>query len=177
MPIDQDDVLTILRLLEASAFDTLDLRSGDLHLVVRKSAGTETAAAGSAQAPGDPGAAAGPARSAADVPPSAAAPSDAALRPAVHTGTAEADDGNSPAGCVAVRAPLLGTFYRRPSPDAPEFVAVGAEVAETDTVCLVEVMKTYTAVSAGVRGRIARVCAEDAQMVEFGQVLFLVQPH
>lgn len=79
-------------------------------------------------------------------------------------------------GLVAVRSPILGIFYRAPKPGAPPFVEVGATVGAEDTVCLIEVMKLFNTVAAGVAGRIARVCAENGAMVEFGQVLFLIEP-
>lgn len=76
---------------------------------------------------------------------------------------------------VAVPAPVMGTFYRRPAPDAPPFVAVGSEVEPDTTVAIVEVMKLVMPVTADVAGRIARVCAEDGAMVEEGEPLFLVE--
>ncbi len=79
-------------------------------------------------------------------------------------------------GLVAVRSPILGIFYRAPKPGAPPFVEVGSQVGAGDTVCLIEVMKLFNTVAAGVAGRIARVCAENGSMVEYNQVLFLVEP-
>jgi len=79
-------------------------------------------------------------------------------------------------GFVPVKSPLLGIFYRAPKPGAPPFVEVGSYVNENDTVCLIEVMKLFNTVKAGARGRIVEVCAEDNQMVEYDQVLFLINP-
>lgn len=79
-------------------------------------------------------------------------------------------------GLVAVRSPILGIFYRAPKPGAPPFVEVGSEVGAEDTVCLIEVMKLFNTVAAGVAGKIARVCAENGKMVEYNQVLFLIEP-
>jgi acetyl-CoA carboxylase biotin carboxyl carrier protein len=79
-------------------------------------------------------------------------------------------------GLVPIKAPLLGIFYRAPKPGAPPFVEVGDPVTEEDTVCLVEVMKLFNTVKSGVRGRIAKICAENSQMVEYNQILFLVDP-
>jgi acetyl-CoA carboxylase biotin carboxyl carrier protein len=70
----------------------------------------------------------------------------------------------------------MGMFYPQPEPGSPPFVAVGTEVKEDTTVCLIEVMKTFNAVTAGVKGVITEICAESAQMVEYGQVLFRVRP-
>ena len=78
-------------------------------------------------------------------------------------------------GLKPILAPMLGTFYRAPKPDAPPFVEEGRFVTEEDVVCIIEVMKLFNTVKAGVRGRIAKVCAENAQMVEYKQVLFLIE--
>jgi acetyl-CoA carboxylase biotin carboxyl carrier protein len=79
-------------------------------------------------------------------------------------------------GLVAVRSPILGIFYRAPKPGAPPFVEVGSQVGAEDTVCLIEVMKLFNTVAAGVAGKIARVCAENGKMVEYNEVLFLIEP-
>jgi acetyl-CoA carboxylase biotin carboxyl carrier protein len=79
-------------------------------------------------------------------------------------------------GWSPIRAPILGTFYRRPSPEEPPFVDTGAFVSENDTVCLLEVMKVFNTVKAGVRGYIEKICVESGELVEFGQILFWVRP-
>jgi len=79
-------------------------------------------------------------------------------------------------GLISINSPLLGIFYRAPKPGAPPFVEVGTYVTEDDTVCLVEVMKLFNTVKAGVKGRIAKICAENNQMVEYNQTLFLIEP-
>ena len=76
---------------------------------------------------------------------------------------------------VPIKAPLLGTVYRRPSPEASPYVEKGSFVKEDDTVCLIEVMKVFTAVKAGVRGRITEILIEANEMVEYGQPLFMVK--
>ena len=81
-----------------------------------------------------------------------------------------------PEGWVAVTAPSVGVFYRRPSPDQPPFVQVGSEVAANDPVCLIEVMKMFTGVVAPCKGRIAEILIEDASMVEYGQPLMYIEP-
>ncbi|WUH98331.1 acetyl-CoA carboxylase [Spirillospora sp. NBC_00431] len=79
-------------------------------------------------------------------------------------------------GLVAVAAPMLGTFYRRPSPDAEPFVQVGAEVSADTTVGIIEVMKLMNPVSAGVAGRVAEICAQDGDLVEHEQPLLRIDP-
>ena len=78
-------------------------------------------------------------------------------------------------GFIPIKAPMLGTFYRAPKPDAPPFVEVGQFITSDDVVCIIEVMKLFNMVRAGVRGRIAKICAENTQLVEYKQVLFLVE--
>jgi acetyl-CoA carboxylase biotin carboxyl carrier protein len=70
----------------------------------------------------------------------------------------------------------MGMFYAQPEPGAPPFVAIGTEVKKDTTVCLIEVMKTFNAMTAGVNGVITEICAENAQLVEYGQVLFRARP-
>lgn len=71
----------------------------------------------------------------------------------------------------AVTAPIAGVFYRAPSPDAPPFVEVGQQVCADDVIGIVEVMKLMTTVRAGVAGTVVDVCADNAELVEFEQVL------
>ncbi len=75
-----------------------------------------------------------------------------------------------------ITATTMGRYYSRPDPNSPPFVQVGGRIGAEDTVCLIEVMKLFNAITAGVEGTVMRVCVEDAAVVEFGQVLFYVQP-
>jgi acetyl-CoA carboxylase biotin carboxyl carrier protein len=84
--------------------------------------------------------------------------------------------GAASAGTIEIKAQIMGMFYAQPEPGAPPFVALGAEVKADTTVCLIEVMKTFNAMTAGVKGVITEICAENAQLVEYGQVLFRVRP-
>jgi acetyl-CoA carboxylase biotin carboxyl carrier protein len=81
-----------------------------------------------------------------------------------------------PEGMVVVRAPNLGTFYRAPKPGASPYVSIGQKVEPDTEMCLIEVMKLFTSVRAGVTGMVREICVEDAQLVEFDQPLFLVEP-
>lgn len=77
---------------------------------------------------------------------------------------------------LAVNAPNLGTFYRAPKPGSAPFVEIGQMVEPGDEVCLLEVMKLFTSVTAGVAGKIVKMCVADAEMVEHGQPLFYIEP-
>jgi oxaloacetate decarboxylase (Na+ extruding) subunit alpha len=76
----------------------------------------------------------------------------------------------------AVTSPMVGTFYRAPAPDADPYVEVGATVDVGQTVCIVEAMKLMNEIESDVKGRIVQILVENAQPVEFGQKLFLVDP-
>jgi acetyl-CoA carboxylase biotin carboxyl carrier protein len=86
------------------------------------------------------------------------------------------DSVESTAHLLTVEAPMVGTFYRAPKPDAPPFVAEGDEVKEGQVICIVEAMKLMNEIESKVAGRIAKVVVENGQPVEFGQPLFLVEP-
>jgi acetyl-CoA carboxylase biotin carboxyl carrier protein len=73
-------------------------------------------------------------------------------------------------------SPMVGTFYSGATPDAPPFVSAGDIVDEDTVVCLIEAMKVFNEIKAGLAGRITKVCAKNEDAVEFGQVLFLVEP-
>jgi len=77
---------------------------------------------------------------------------------------------------VEITSPIIGTFYRKPSPDKPTFVEVGDTVNPDSVVCMVEAMKLFNEIEAEVSGKIVKVLIEDGTPVEFGQPLFLVDP-
>jgi acetyl-CoA carboxylase biotin carboxyl carrier protein len=83
---------------------------------------------------------------------------------------------SAPEGCIAVKAPNLGTFYRAPKPGAASYVELGQSVTADTEICLIEVMKLFTSVRAGMAGIIREICVEDAEMVEYGQTLFFIEP-
>ncbi len=90
------------------------------------------------------------------------------------------DSGNSspaPAiNTVTIKSPMIGTFYRKASPDKPDFAEVGDEVAPGKVVCIIEAMKLFNEIESEVKGRILKVLVEDASPVEYDQPLFLVEP-
>ncbi|BDS09338.1 acetyl-CoA carboxylase biotin carboxyl carrier protein [Aureispira anguillae] len=105
--------------------------------------------------------------------PVAATPAvDNAAAPAVTTEAPKEEANNY----IEIKSPMVGTFYRSPSPEKGAFVKVGDSIGNDDTVCLIEAMKLFNEVKAEVEGRIVKVMVEDASPVEYGQVLFLVEP-
>jgi acetyl-CoA carboxylase biotin carboxyl carrier protein len=77
---------------------------------------------------------------------------------------------------VVIRAPMLGTFYRAASPGDKPFVEVGQKVDANDTVCVIEVMKLFNSIPAGVVGTVTKILAENAKLVEFNQALLVITP-
>jgi acetyl-CoA carboxylase biotin carboxyl carrier protein len=97
-------------------------------------------------------------------PSAAAAPAGGAPSPAATTGNQ-----------LAITSPMVGTFYRAPAPDADPYVEVGDEVTVGQTVCIVEAMKLMNEIESEVKGRVVKILVENAQPVEYGQKLFLVE--
>lgn len=77
---------------------------------------------------------------------------------------------------ITVKSPIIGTFYRKPSPDKPNFVEVGSSISEGDALCVIEAMKLFNEIESEVSGKIVKVLVDDASPVEFDQPLFLVDP-
>lgn len=77
---------------------------------------------------------------------------------------------------ITIKSPMIGTFYRSPSPDKPVFVNVGDEVTSGKVVCIVEAMKLFNEIESEVSGKIVKILVDDAQPVEYDQPLFLVEP-
>jgi acetyl-CoA carboxylase biotin carboxyl carrier protein len=77
---------------------------------------------------------------------------------------------------VKVVSPMVGTFYRAPAPDADPYVEVGDRIDAGQTVCIIEAMKLMNEIESEVRGRVAKIAVENGQPVEYGQVLFLIDP-
>ena len=160
--ISPTDIQTLIGLFDESSWDELHLEMGDLELFIAKDP--------SATVPGGEQAAAPPVAAA-----SMGAPMGNAVA-AVPAPAAEAPAAAVPDGLVALRAPNLGTFFRAPKPGAPPYVELGQEVEVDTEVCLIEVMKLFTPVRAGMKGIVRQVCVEDAELVEFDQPLFYIEP-
>ena len=77
---------------------------------------------------------------------------------------------------ITIKSPIIGTFYRKPSPDKPVFVEVGQTIAEGDVLCVIEAMKLFNEIESEVSGKIVKLLVDDSSPVEFDQPLFLVDP-
>ena len=77
---------------------------------------------------------------------------------------------------ITIKSPIIGTFYRKPSPDKPMFVEVGSSIAKGDVLCVIEAMKLFNEIESEVSGKIVKILVDDMSPVEYDQPLFLVDP-
>ena len=147
-------VRELAKILNDTDLTEIEMKKGDLKIRVSKGGGQFV------QAVGAPAAAAAPAPALASQP--AAAPA------------AKMDKADSAAHPGAIKSPMVGTAYIRPSPDADPFVKAGDKVKEGDTIVLVEAMKTFNPITAPKSGKIEELLVDDGQPVEFGEVLFII---
>lgn len=158
MELTHEDVQRIVKIVdEAEHLGELELVYGDLRLHLRRQGTGERVMPASSGRPV-----------------SATTPSTAAQGGAAAA--ARRAPSPVPDGMVAIRAPMLGTFYRASAPGEPPFVEVGQQVEADQTICLIEVMKLFNSIQAGVAGRIAEIRTENASLVEFGEVLIVIEP-
>ena len=94
-----------------------------------------------------------------------------AAAPAQEAATSEDDS-----KYITIKSPIIGTFYRKPSPDKPAFVEVGSDIKQGDVLCVIEAMKLFNDIESEVSGKIVKVLVDDSSPVEFDQPLFLVDP-
>jgi acetyl-CoA carboxylase biotin carboxyl carrier protein len=151
----------IVRLMAANDLNTVDVRDGDKRVILKRGpAAPAITYAAPMHAP--------------MAQPPASQPQAAA---SASSGLAAGPTADDAAGLVPIKAEMVGTFYSAPKPGEKPFVNVGSQVDEETEVCLIEAMKNYFAVKAGVSGSIARILVTDGQTVQFDQPLFLVRPN
>ncbi len=157
--IDIEFVESLIRMLDESSLDNLEIRRGGTRIRLSKSAGGNAVAAAS---PSNNAAAdAGPAM------PAAPAADESAPSPLAEPASAN---------LVEIISPMVGTFYRAPSPEAAPYIEVGSTVAAGDVLCVIEAMKLMNELECETSGRIVEICVDNAEPVDFGQVLFRVDP-
>ncbi|MGB0980798.1 MAG: acetyl-CoA carboxylase biotin carboxyl carrier protein [Winogradskyella sp.] len=96
--------------------------------------------------------------------------------PVAETTAAAPDAAKEDSKYITVKSPIIGTFYRKPSPDKPVFVEVGTNIKDGDVLCVIEAMKLFNEIESEVTGKIVKVLVDDSSPVEFDQPLFLVDP-
>ncbi|OJW16352.1 MAG: acetyl-CoA carboxylase, biotin carboxyl carrier protein [Planctomycetales bacterium 71-10] len=155
-PLDVKKVHYLVKLMKSYDLSEVEVTDGPYRVHLRR--GPEALAAAGAPAAYPPAYAPAP---------QPAAPAPAAPAPA-----------EAPAGpkTIVIESPMVGTFYSSGSPDAPPFVSVGTAIQPTSTLCIIEAMKVFTDIPAGVSGTIAEILVKNGQTVEFGQPMFRVVP-
>lgn len=162
------EVQELIKLIAKSEIAEFKMKEGDFQLSIR----TVHPAQGQPTVVAAPAPAVMPIAASAAAPATVVAPAPAAPAEAAASATEDAANGNY----LAVRAPMVGTFYRSPSPEKGPFVKVGDTVEVGSPVCIIEAMKLFNEIESEVKGRIVKVMVEDAHPVEYDQVLFLVDP-
>lgn len=157
--MDLKELRKIVELMNEHDLTYFDMSQDGLHLKLKKGQDIESLKALMAAMPTVASAPAAPVAPVAQAAAPAAAPSEAA----------PAHDGE------AIPSPMVGTFYRKPSPDAPAFVNVGDTVSEGQTLCIIEAMKVMNEITAEKSGTITAIVAEDGTPVQFGDTLFHIK--
>jgi acetyl-CoA carboxylase biotin carboxyl carrier protein len=148
-----DEIAEILKIIDSSSCDELIVETGDMKLVVRRNAAPNYVAPAAERAV-------------------SAAPATVAPQP-VRAGEPAP---KKTSGQMEVTAPMVGTFYRSPSPDAPPFVEIGTLVHPGQPLCIIEVMKLFTTINSEFAGRVTQIGAEVGDLVEYGRTLFVIEP-
>jgi acetyl-CoA carboxylase biotin carboxyl carrier protein len=158
--IDLEFVEKLIRALDESSLDNLELERGGTRIRLSKS----PSPCGSVNEAGR----------------GSATPSetvDAPLPPPESLGSGVVDGAEAPMGnYIEVTSPMVGTFYRSPGPDTAPYADVGARIGQGTVLCIIEAMKLMNELESDVEGTVVKIMVEDAQPVEFGQVLFLIDP-
>lgn len=153
--MDVRKIKTLMELFEGSNIVEMEITEGEDKVRLVKGTGAVVAA---------------PVQQAITIPPVINTPSPAP----VPTAPAPAPESSTPTG-TEVTSPMVGTFYRAPSPGADPFVEVGQDVKKGDTLCIIEAMKLLNEIEAETSGKIKAILVENGQPVEFGQALFIIE--
>ncbi|MCL7764143.1 acetyl-CoA carboxylase biotin carboxyl carrier protein [Polaribacter sp. Z014] len=157
--MDIKEIQNLIKFVAKSGASEVKLEMEDVKITIRTGSGkTETTILQAAPMAGMP-------QVAAPIAAQPVATSEAAVQ-------AESEDSKY----ITVKSPIIGTFYRRPSPDKSNFVEVGTDISIGDTVCVIEAMKLFNEIESEVSGKIVKVLVDDSSPVEFDQPLFLVDP-
>lgn len=156
MTLSYKDVAEIVKIIDSSNCDEVSLDIEGAKILIRRKGAVDPAPA-----------------NAADITPSTTgvAPTPTAAAPIA----AQAAPPAQPSDASHVCAPMVGTFYGRPSPDEPEFVSVGMQVDIGTPLCIIEVMKLFTTIESTKAGTIKAILADDGQLVDYGQALFVIE--
>lgn len=155
--MDLKEIQQLIKFVSVNGVDEVAIERKDFKLHIKKNAVQVVSAA--------PVAAAAPA-------PVAAAPAATAAAPAAPAASSASDDSKY----IAIKSPMVGTFYRSSNPESPSFINVGDDVKPGKVVCIVEAMKLFNEIESEISGKIVKVLVDNASPVEYDQPLFLVDP-
>lgn len=156
--MDLKEIQQLIKFVSVNGVDEVAIERKDFKLHIKKNAVQVVAAA--------------PVAAAAAPAPVSAAPAPAAAAPAAPAASAASDDSKY----IAIKSPMVGTFYRSSNPESPSFVNVGDDVKAGKVVCIVEAMKLFNEIESEISGKIVKVLVDNASPVEYDQPLFLVDP-
>ena len=159
--MDIKEIQQLIKLVSNSSVDEVRIERAEFKLAIKKNkAATEYVTASPIAA----------------APVAAAQATVAAPAPSTEKPAAPADEAEDTSNYIEVRSPMIGTFYRKPSPDKPMFCNVGDSISAGDVVCVIEAMKLFNEIESEVSGTIVKILVDDSTPVEYDQPLFLVDP-
>ncbi|HEY0023908.1 MAG TPA: acetyl-CoA carboxylase biotin carboxyl carrier protein [Longimicrobium sp.] len=162
--IDLDFLRGLIDAVDASGIDSMEISRGGTRIRINKTPPPAPVAAAALPAP--------VAHAAPAAPTAAPAPAAAPSAPAAGAAAPAAPASN----LVDIKSPMVGTFYRSPAPEAPSYVEVGTRVGKGQTLCILEAMKLMNELPADTAGTIREILVENGEPVEYGQVLFRLDP-
>ena len=169
------EIQELVKLLNKSNLAEFKMEDGDFKLSIRTALYAETKSTQVISAPIPLAApATGSPAPASTVP--IAAPAPAATPAEKPAGTAPKAEPSAGQGYLEIKSPMVGTFYRSANPEKPSYVEIGQKVKKGDVVCIIEAMKLFNEIESEVSGTIVKAMIDNAQPVEYDQVLFLVEP-
>ncbi|WP_282134951.1 acetyl-CoA carboxylase biotin carboxyl carrier protein [Seonamhaeicola maritimus] len=161
--MDIKEIQNLIRFVAKSGASEVKLEMDDVKITIKTGSDTETTIVQQLPAP----------QIAQQMVPAAAPAVEASAPAAAPAAPAPADDESK---YITIKSPIIGTFYRKPSPDKPLFVEVGQTIAEGDVLCIIEAMKLFNEIESEVSGKVVKILVDDSSPVEFDQPLFLVDP-
>jgi acetyl-CoA carboxylase biotin carboxyl carrier protein len=168
--IDLEFLRGLIGAVDESGIDSLEISRGGTRIRISKTPPPAPVSAGAPMAAGAPAHMHMPPVHEVGIPhrggaPAAAAPAEAAPAPAPPQ-----------SNLVEIKSPMVGTYYRAPAPEAPPYVEVGSRVTRGQTLCILEAMKLMNELESDVAGTVREICVDNGEPVEYGQVLFRIEP-
>lgn len=165
------EIIELVDFISKKRLEEVKIETEDIKLSIKKSAAGNKVVEQTVVHAAPAQVAAAPVAATPATPTPAAAPTPAPAAPATPAPAANDDD-----KYIAIKSPMIGTFYRSANPESPSFANIGDKVEAGSPVCIIEAMKLFNEIESEVSGTIVKVMVENAQPVEYDQVLFLVDP-